>query len=70
MTKDGVYQKENVQSLVEMMAGEDEKKKSASSAIAEECQNETDDDRCEKAVKIAKCIEKAGRSHGFKAPGE
>lgn len=51
-----------------MVAGEDEAKQKASPEIAAACKNENDADKCEKAVKIGKCLEKHGREKGFKAP--
>jgi hypothetical protein len=68
VTKDGEYQEENVKGLIEMISGEDEEKKKAAPEIAAECKNEADADRCEKAVKIAKCLEQGGRKRGFKSP--
>jgi hypothetical protein len=65
--KDGQYQKENVQALIEMVAGEDEAKKAQAEPMANACKDLDDPDRCEKGVKVAKCLEKEGRERGFKS---
>lgn len=50
-----------------MVAGEDETKKAHAEPMAEACTKEDDPDRCEKGVKVAKCLEKEGRDRGFKS---
>lgn len=50
-----------------MVAGEDEAKKAQAEPMAEACTKEDDPDRCEKGVKVAKCLEKEGRERGFKS---
>ncbi|KAG5681357.1 hypothetical protein PVAND_010801 [Polypedilum vanderplanki] len=70
VTQDGVYQKDTVKSLIEMMAGDDENKRAAAEDIAEECKSKTDSDKCEQAILIGKCLEEGGKKRGFKAPGE
>lgn len=67
ITKDGEYQQENTKNMLMMGAGEDEKKQKEVENIAEACKNENDPDKCEKAIKIGKCLEKEGRARGFKS---
>ncbi|XP_070499986.1 general odorant-binding protein 19d-like [Chironomus tepperi] len=62
VTKDGVYQTENVKALIEMGVGEDEAKKSQAGPMAEACANQDDPDRCEKGLKISKCLAEEGKN--------